>query len=295
MNLQDLIYFKKLSENLSFTETAHYFYVSQPSISTAVKRLETELNTTLIDRRKTLKSIQLTPTGRILYENTVKMLLILENTKQEIKDFQDERVYYGFLPTIGGSLLPKILPKLQRFTKSIHFIEEESSDEMLKFVKNEEVPIAIIGHDKMKIATSKILQIPVLAEEMALWVAPNHPLANKNEVTASEIKNEVFISLSEGYTHQRIFYDWAKEHLKVEQDVVYAKEIKTVLSIAASTNMVAFMSDIVVDQGQNLIKVSLKNAPKFYVSLILNQESEHSLYQQEFNEAVIQAVKSSFN
>jgi len=295
MNLQDLIYFKTLSENLSFTETANYFYVSQPSISTAVKRLETELNTTLIDRRKTLKSIQLTSTGRILYENTIKMLLILENTKQEILDFQDERVYYGFLPTIGGSLLPKILPKLQRFTKSIHFIEEESSDEMLKFVKNEEVPIAIIGHDKMKITTPKILQIPVLSEEMALWVAPNHPLAHKNEVTASEIKNEVFISLSEGYTHQRIFYDWAKEHLKDEQDVVYAKEIKTVLSIAASTNMVAFMSDIVVDQGQNLMKVSLKNAPKFYVSLILNQESEHSLYQQEFNEAVIQAVKSSFN
>src|SRR5699024_12883684 len=65
-----LIYFHYLAESLSFTDTATHFFVSQPSISTAVKRLETEFNTSLIDRRKTLKKMELTPAGKILYKNT---------------------------------------------------------------------------------------------------------------------------------------------------------------------------------------------------------------------------------
>ena len=88
MNLQDLIYFQYLSESLSFTATAEHFYVSQPSISTALKRLETEFDVTLIDRRKTLKQIQLTPSGKILYEKTTEVLGLLDAAKQTIQDFR---------------------------------------------------------------------------------------------------------------------------------------------------------------------------------------------------------------
>lgn len=294
LNLQDLIYFKHLSESLSFTETAEHFFVSQPSISTALKRLESEFGTMLVDRRKTLKKIQLTTAGKILYQNTTEALNILDSTKQKIHDLESETVYYGFLPTIGGYLMPRILPKLSRFTQTIKFIEEESSDVMLQMVKDGEVPIAIIGYDAPQILDNKIRQIRVENEEMALWVSPDHPLAEKKEVDVEDVKNEVFISLSEGYTHQRIFEQWTKSHRLDEPDVVYAREIKTALSIAASTQMVAFMSEIIVDDTHDLVKVTLKNAPKFYISLILNTHADNTICQQEFNEAVIQAVHDEF-
>lgn len=294
MNLQDLIYFKYLSENLSFTDTANYFYVSQPSISMALKRLETHFDTTLIDRRKTLNRIQLTNTGKILYEGVTEILNVINMTEQKMNDFQDETIYYGFLPTIGGHLLPKILPQLNRYTKSIRFIEEESSDIMLRMVKNGEVPIAIIGHEKENISDSMIQQVPILQEQMALWVAPDHDLAGKKNVRVDELNDEVFIALVEGYTHQRIFDDWTNTHFNREPDVVYAKEIKTVLSIAASTNMISFMSDIIVSDSDNLVKVTLADAPCFYVSLVYNTKIEQTLFQQEFNEEFVQAVKQTF-
>lgn len=295
MNLQDLIYFKYLSENLSFTDTANYFYVSQPSISMALKRLETHFDTTLIDRRKTLNRIQLTNTGKILYEGVTEILNVINTTEQKMNDFQDETIYYGFLPTIGGHLLPKILPQLNRYTKSIRFIEEESSDIMLRMVKNGEVPIAIIGHEKENISDSMIQQVPILQEQMALWVAPDHHLAGKKNVRVDELNDEVFIALVEGYTHQRIFEDWTNTHFNREPDVVYAKEIKTVLSIAASTNMISFMSDIIVSDSDNLVKVTLADAPCFYVSLVYNTKIELTLFQQEFNEEFVQAVKQTFH
>lgn len=295
MNLQDLIYFKHLSEHLSFTETAEHFFVSQPSISTALKRLETELDTVLIDRRKTLKKIKLTAAGQILYDNTTEVLSILEQTKQKIHSLQDETVYFGFLPTIGGSLMPQILPNLKEFTKSMRFKEEESSDVMLQLVKKGEVSIAIIGHDSRDINDPNILQIPVLVQDMALWVAPSHPFANKTVVTEEDFKNDVFISLSEGYTHHRIFEKWTQGKKIYGPNVVFANEIKTVLSIAASTHMVAFMSNIVVDDMHDLVRVSIQNPPKFYVSLILNKNTEQTLFQQKFNDEMVKIVTDVFS
>ena len=294
MNLQDLVYFKYLAECLSFTETAEHFFVSQPSISTALKRLETALDTVLIDRRKTLKKIKVTPAGHILYENATKVIKMLDNTKQQIHGLYDETVYLGFLPTIGGSLMPQILPKLKQSTQSIRFVEDESSDAMLQMVKKAEVPIAIIGHDTPEILAGNIHQIPVLTQEMSLWVAPSHPLAGRRHVEGDDFKDEVFISLSEGYTHHRIFEKWTQGKHIYGPNVVFANEIKTVLSIAASTHMVAFMSDIIVDDMHDLVKVTIKNPPKFYVSLIVNKDTENTLFQQRFNDEVVDIVENVF-
>lgn len=295
MNLQDLIYFKHLTESLSFTETAEHFFMSQPSISTAVKRLETELETTLVDRRKTLKEIKITAAGKILYKNATDVLEILDSTKQEIHDLEEENVYYGFLPTIGGFFLPQIMPKLQNFTRKITFIEEESSDIMLKNVQQGEVPIAIIGHETPHIPGKNIQQLPVREFEMALWVSPDHPLAGKTFRDIRDAEDIVFLSLSEGYTHHRAFEKWAKELNIPEPNVVYAKEIRTIHSIASSTQMAAFMSEIIVDEPTDLVKVPLRNAPKFYVSLIYNSEMENTFVQQEFNEAVIDVVDKEYS
>ena len=295
MNLQDLIYFKYLAESLSFTDTAEHFFMSQPSISTAVKRLESELDTTLVDRRKTLKEIRITAAGKILYKNATEVLAILNSTKQQILDLEEENVYYGFLPTIGGFFLPQIMPKLQNFTRNITFIEEESSDIMLRHVQQGEVPIAIIGHDTPHIPGKTIQQLPIKEFEVALWVAPDHPLAGKTFRDVRDAEDVVFLSLSEGYTHHRTFEKWVQETNLLEPNVVFANEIRTIHSIASSTHMAAFMSEVIVDNPTDLVKVPLQNAPKYYVSLIYNTEMENTMVQQDFNEAVIEVVEKEYS
>ena len=126
-------------------------------------------------------------------------------------------------------------------------------------------------------------------------MSPTHPLAKKENVEVKDIQDEFFISLTEGYTHQRIFEKWAHHNSIPEPNIVYAKEIKTVQSIAASTQMIAFMSKVIVEDHSDLVRVSLKEAPKFYISLILNTEIDNTLIQQEFNDGVIEAVKNEFN
>ena len=86
MNLQDLVYFNQLAETLNFTATSEHFYVSQPSISMALQRLEKELETVLIDRKRLHKQLRLTETGEILVKHSTHILQTVEQVKEEIHD-----------------------------------------------------------------------------------------------------------------------------------------------------------------------------------------------------------------
>lgn len=292
MNLQDLLYFNHLAKTLNFTATAEHFYISQPSISMSLKRLEKELDTTLIDRKRLHKNLRLTETGEILFKHSNQIINTIHTAKEEIHDLKNQVVYFGFLPTIGGHFMPKLMPHLGKFTHSLKLVEEESSDVMLDLVRTGKVPLAIIGSDKPVFEDEKLLQVPLVTQNLALWASPDNPLAEKDSVTVEDIQNEVFISLAQGYTHQRVFDQWAKTNHIEQPKTLLTKEIQTALSIASSTNMVAFMSDILVKDHYNLVKIPIKNAPKFYISLIVNKENNTTYFQKEFNDIMIQLMQS---
>lgn len=293
MNLQDLVYFNHLATTLSFTATAKHFYVSQPSISMALKRLEKELDTVLIDRKRVHKNLTLTETGEILLKHSTQILTTIDTIAEEIHDLKNEVVYFGFLPTIGGRFMTQFMSRLGKFSSSMKLIEEESSDVMYDLVQKGQVPLAIIGSDVASFEDSNILQIPLKQEEMALWVSPDNPLAQKTVVTAADIQNELFVSLTQGYTHERIFEEWTKSNHIEQPQTLYTKEIQTALSIASSTNMLAFMSDILVKDRPGLVRVPIENAPKFYISLIVNKNLNNATYfQKEFNEKMIELVEA---
>lgn len=292
MNFQDLIYFNHLADTLNFTATAEHFYVSQPSISMALKRLEKELDTVLIDRKRLHKNLRLTETGEILLKHATHILETIDTAKDEIHDLKNQAVHFGFLPTIGGHFMSQLMPHLGQFSASMKLIEEESSDVMLELVRKGEVPLSIIGSDKPHFSDDNLLQIHLKREEMALWVSPDNPLAAKEKVTAAELHGELFISLAQGYTHQRIFERWTKDNQIEQPQTLYTKEIQTALSIASSTNMLAFMSDILVEDRPRLVKVPIENAPQFYISLIVNKNRNNSYFQKEFNEAIIELVEA---
>ncbi|AQS54031.1 HTH-type transcriptional regulator CynR [Jeotgalibaca dankookensis] len=287
MNIQDLIYFNHLATSRNFTATANHFFVSQPSISMSLQRLEKELDTLLLDRKRLHNQMRLTPTGEILHKHAVTVLQILENAQEEINDYKNHMVSFGFLPTVGSYFMPQLLPELGKFASNIKFIEEESSDVMLEMVTSGQVPIAITGGDEPFFNRPSLLQVPLLAQELALWVSPNHPLTKKKQVTPVDLQDVIFISLQKGYTHERVFNQWCEEHYHTPPQIIYTKEIKTALSLAASTDMVAFMIDILVHDKNNLVKITIQNPPIFYISLVVNQASEQTYFQKEFNTLLV--------
>lgn len=293
MKLNDLMYFKYLAESQSFTKTAEKYFVSQPSISISLKRLEDEFNTTLVTRDRSTKSVELTEAGKILYHMSIELLSKIESTKNKIHNLESEIVYLGFLPTIGGHFLPKILPSLSNYVGSLKLVEEESSDAMFQLVADKKISCAIVGSDQSHFHEQWVTQIPIAEKELAIWVSPSHPLAKYNELDVSDLLDTPFVCLAKGYTHQRIFERWTKDN-HIDLMVHYTDEIQTANSMIASGMSASLMIDLLVRDRPDIIKIPLKDAPKFYVSLIVNNFSEATDIQKEFNTKLIKAVKENF-
>lgn len=290
MNIRDLKYFIHLAESLSFTKTAEAFYVSQPSISIALKRLEETFETTLIQRNRAVQNVQLTEAGEILYRSSHEILQILDRTKQEIKNSQAETVTFGFLPTIGGYYLPKVLPNLADYTMLLNFIEEESSELMFEMLRNNQVSVAIISSANKYFSEKWIDQIPMEEHSFAIYVTKQHEYANKKLLTVKELEEMSFITLGNGYTHNTLFKDWVEEKGYNMKDVRYSNEIQTINSMIESGVYAGFMTDIIIRNQDNLVKIPVEDAPKVYTSLLINNEMPLTNVQNKFNQALTKAV-----
>ncbi|XJS11432.1 LysR family transcriptional regulator [Aerococcaceae bacterium WGS1372] len=294
MNIRDLKYFIHLAESLSFTKTAEAFYVSQPSISIALKRLEENFETTLIQRNRAIQNVQLTEAGEILYRSSHEILQILDRTKQEIKNSQAETVAFGFLPTIGGYYLPKILPDLADYSMLLNFIEEESSELMFEMLRNNQVSVAIIASEVKYFSEKWINQVPMEEHSFAIYVTKQHEFANKEILTIKELENLNFITLGNGYTHNTLFKEWLEDKGYELNNVRYSNEIQTINSMIESGVYAGFMTDIIIRNQENLVKIPVEDAPKVYTSLVLNNEMPLTSIQNKFNHAITQAVKDIY-
>lgn len=294
MKLQDLIYFKALAENESFTKTAEKFYVSQPSISIAVKRLESEFETVLLNRDRTSKSIELTPAGKILYQTSLHILNTLEATKNELEQINDQKVKLGIPPIIGGYLLPKLVPYLKDYSQSLEFVEGDGSIALFDMLKKKKVTTSIIGSDTPTIHASWVSQEPIAEDSFYICVANSHPLASCSSVTPSMLKNESFISLGEGYVQNKVFNNWAKKNNIDTSSVHYTNEIQTANSLVASGVGVSLLISLLVQDREDIVQIPLENAPKFYISLLTNNDASVSPIQEGFNKVLIKSIRNHF-
>ncbi|HJG48389.1 MAG TPA: LysR family transcriptional regulator [Facklamia tabacinasalis] len=294
MNIRDLKYFIHLAESLSFTKTAEAFYVSQPSISIALKRLEENFETTLIQRNRAVQNVQLTESGEILYRSAHEILQTLDRTKQEIINSQAETVSFGFLPTIGGFYLPKILPDLAEYSMLLNFIEEESSEVMFEMIRNNQVSSAIISSEKPIFEEKWLTQVPMEEHDFAIYVNKNHKLADRKSLSVEELEELDFITLGNGYTHNTIMNHWVSDNGLKLKKVRYSNEIQTINSMIDSGIYAGFMTDIIIRNQDHLIKVPVEDAPKVYTSLIINNETPVTAIQKKFNDEVLAIVNKLY-
>lgn len=294
MKVQDLYYFRELAQTRSFTETADTFYVSQPSISTALKRLEEEFGTRLISRDRSSKSVRLTEEGEILYKNAMNIILLLEQTKSEMRSKELKEVKLGFLPTIGSHFLPKILPAVSEYVSALNLVEEESSDFMHEMILSGDISAAIIALDRPSMSNDKMTYIPLKEKELYLWVASTHSLANSRHIEPDMLKDTHFVTLEKGYAHERLFTQWAKDNNVDISTVHYAKEVQTVNSMVASGMSASIMIDLLVSDQMNLVKIPLENAPKLYISLVINHEAASTEFQKQFNKSILDAANNFY-
>lgn len=166
MNLSQLKYFTTLSKEKHFRKASEICYVSQPTLSIAIKKLEEELKITLFERRK--NDVILTSVGKQILPLAEKILETTKNIESIAHDekHQTSEIKIGVIYTIAPYLLPKLIQKIQQEANNIRIVIEEGYTDQLskKLVSGEiDVMIASFPFSEPNIETAEIYEEPFMA------------------------------------------------------------------------------------------------------------------------------------
>jgi DNA-binding transcriptional LysR family regulator len=193
LNNDALKTFVTLAEVKNFTKTAELLLMSQPSVSLHIKNLEKEFQTQLFLRSP--KFLKITPTGEILYDRAKQIITIYEQTKQDI--LEQHNIIKGELKigasfTIGEYILPSLLIDLQKDYPDLELqVIIGNTEEIVQSVRLFQVDIGLIEGQ----TNEKELSVhPFLQDELFIISSNDHKLANKNDVTITDLQNQSWIT-----------------------------------------------------------------------------------------------------
>ncbi len=177
MTDKELIYVKTIAEEKSISKAARRLFISQPSLSQYIKRLEQELGTELFKR--TPGGLSLTHAGERYYETAVRILNLYESLEREISDInglKTGKIQLGITSHLGTSVLSQVLPSFHlRFPRVECRITEDTSDALEEMLSKRDLDFVIM-HAPKDPSTSGLCY-ELLSRDPFLIVAPKgHPL-----------------------------------------------------------------------------------------------------------------------
>lgn len=194
MEMHQLTYFVQTARLASFTKAAQKCFVSQPSLSHAIAKLEKELKVPLFERLG--RRIRLTEAGRLLLERAEQILALAEDAKLEIADSEDTgRVVVGAIPTIGPYFLPQLLKAFSsQHPRARIEVREDTTARLVESCLAGDVDLFLAA---MPIEGVRLQVEPLFAEELHLVVSAGHSLAKKKRISMKDLTGERFILLAE--------------------------------------------------------------------------------------------------
>ncbi len=196
MEMHQLRYFVAVSEEENFTRAAERCNVSQPSLSTQIIKLEDELGDRLFNRLG--RRVELTSAGSFFEKRARSILMEADNALREIQEGSAEpkgTLRIGVTPTVAPFLLPPVLRDCRaRYPNLSIQVDENMRRSLVDNLVDGNLEV-VISSFSGKI--SNVSAEPILQESLNLVVPTNHPLADKEDISIKDFKDEPLIVLGE--------------------------------------------------------------------------------------------------
>lgn len=198
MTITQLRYVLAVAEHKNFTLAAEKCFVTQPTLSMQIQKVEDELNILIFDRSK--KPIQLTEIGHKIV-NQAKNIVNEANRMQDIveqqKGFIGGEFRLGIIPTIMPTLLPMFLNNfIKKYPKVKLIIEELNTDEIITRLKNGHLDAAIAATPLME---EKIKEIVLYYEPFMAYIPESHENSSKAEIVIDDLNIDEILLLQDGH------------------------------------------------------------------------------------------------
>ncbi|MEO4055642.1 LysR family transcriptional regulator [Solibacillus sp. CAU 1738] len=199
MEFKDLKSFMTVVENGSFTKAANESYVSQPSLSKSIKKLEDALNVDLLDR--STRHVGLTDAGKLVYEQSYKIIQVVDELHILLDDLMNIKsgvIKIGIPPLIGTLFFPIIARAFfMRYPDVQLKLIERGAKAIGSLVENGQVDVGfvVLPTDERHFKIT-----PFIEDTYYIFLNTAHQLADRESISLHELKQEKFILFTEEFT-----------------------------------------------------------------------------------------------
>jgi len=198
MNLKDLKYLVALADTGHFGKAAARSFVSQPTLSAQLKKLEDYLGVKLVERQP--KNVQLTDVGKQVVIRARRMLEDGEEIVALARSNTDPlagKLKVALIPTIGPYLLPRIMPKIRKALPQLGLmLYEYQTEPLLKRLRDGEIDVGIIA---LPVAQDGLESAELYEEAFTVALPTNHPLSERATIKPADLKGHTLLLLEDGH------------------------------------------------------------------------------------------------
>lgn len=198
MTLTQLGYIVAVAQHRHFGAAAESCFVTQPTLSMQIQKLEDELGIEIFDRGH--QPVKMTPLGADLIEQARIVLAEAEKLKALSADETDTvatEIQVGIIPTLSPSLAPKLVSWFkQNFPETNISLEEVQTKDLMNRIKDGSLDVGLLV---TPLDDSHIVERPLFYEPFCLYVSPEHELAKKKIINADDLNIGDLWLLSEGH------------------------------------------------------------------------------------------------
>ena len=278
-SLRQLRYLLALAEHLNFTRAAEASFVSQSTLSTGLKELESTLGVQLVERDK--QTVALTAVGEEVLARARQVLAAAE----DLSDFASDasrpmqgQLRLGVIPTIAPFVLPTVMPALrEKFSQLQLALREDLTAHLLERLRNRQLDFALIA---LPYETDDLRVQPLYKDKFWLGGREKDPAIAGKGIQLSSAWTERLLLLEEGHCLRDHALQACRTAEVASVDGMEATSLLTLVQMVASGMGVALLPEMAIQSGllQNL---SLKArplappAPERVIALVTRATSAH--------------------
>ncbi len=253
MNIKDLQYFLAVADLEHFGQAAEQCFVSQPTLSGQIKKLEEQLGVVLFER--TNRRVMLTETGAQIATYARRVMSEIESIQEIAESSRDPlagKFRLGAFPTLATYVFPEIVTKVKAAMPKLRLILiEDKTLYLMEKLRHGEIDAALLAlpvHDDF--LTSELL----FEDEFCLAVAPDHKLASRETVDQKCLKKHKLLLLEEGHCLRDQSLEICERQGLAEEQDFRATGLETLRQMVKAGTGITFMPKIAVQQNESGIK-----------------------------------------
>ncbi|HQQ75351.1 MAG TPA: LysR substrate-binding domain-containing protein [Pseudomonadales bacterium] len=249
MNLRDLQYLIAVADLRNFSQAANQCCVSQPTLSSQIRKLEDTLGITVFERSN--KRVMPTETGEqiiALARRILREVDAMHDVAQSAHDPLAGKFRLGAFPTLSTYIFPSLVPKITAVLPQLKLVlVEEKTQALLDRLKRGELDAALLA---LPVHDEQLAVKTLFDDDFFLAVPPQHPLAKKKIVEQTDLASNTLLLLEEGHClRDQALEVCHRAGLEEEQDF-RATSLETLRQMVKAGTGITFMPKIAIHPNE---------------------------------------------